>query len=94
VSVLTSATQVFTATAGICSITVVNEGANAVTCGQTNAVTDLAIGSPAEPHPDRLERRRRRRGHVRCRGSPYGGDVYCIAHTSTTNVGVQPTACP
>jgi hypothetical protein len=93
VSVLTSATQVFTSTAGICSVTVVNEGSNGVTCGQTNAVTDLAIGLPLNPIPTGSNAVVG--GAVTFGiGSPYGGDVYCIAHTSTTIVGVQPTACP
>jgi hypothetical protein len=93
VSVLTSATQVFTSTAGICSVTVVNEGSNGVTCGQTNAVTDLAIGLPLNPIPTGSNAVVG--GAVTFGiGSPYGGDVYCIAHTSSTNVGVQPTACP
>jgi hypothetical protein len=93
VSVTTSATQVFTSTAGICSITVVNEGSNGVTCGQTNAVTDLAIGLPLNPIPTGSNAVVG--GAVTFGiGSPYGGDVYCIAHTSSTNVGVQPTACP
>jgi hypothetical protein len=93
VSVTTSATQVFTSTAGICSVTVVNEGSNGVTCGQTNAVTDLAIGLPLNPIPTGSNAVVG--GAVTFGiGSPYGGDVYCIAHTSTTSVGVQATSCP
>jgi hypothetical protein len=94
VSVGTTATRVFAANAAICLITVVNQGTNPVTCGQDNTVTDLGAGLSLNPIPAGSNAVVGNAISFGAGGFGYGGDVYCIAHTSATNVGVQATHCP